>query len=323
MKLITAMFLGLCCTLEVFAQANLVPNPSFEYYEDCPSIGGRIWLASPWVNVRGSCDYFHECGINGFGVPFGAMGGGGARTGQAHIGIGITIVSQFDAGLREFAGVPLSSPLIAGKEYWVGFHVRMADSVWYAGKDLSALVSIGQPPDDFEALTASTPQVNYAGYFLTDKEEWVRIEGVFTAQGGEDFLTIGNFKHSSITETLFVEGGGVPRPLAPGFWKSVYYFIDDVSVIPVDSLVGIEGQLSVGNNRLSINPNPASEYFIIETAQGSGTLVLYDAVGKEVLSMALHSSRQRVNVGGFPAGVYVAVVEREGVVVGRRKVVVE
>ncbi len=307
----------------VTAQPNLVPNPSFENYDDCPFVGGRVWYAPPWVNVRNSCDYFHACGTNGFGVPLNAAGSQQGRTGQAYIGLGTENETSADSLLREFVGVSLITPLMPSTNYRVLFHVSMGDSVWYSGKNIGAYFSVGQPSDDFQTLLTKIPQVSYSGDFLTNKDGWTRIEGTFTAQGGENFLTIGNFDPDSLTETVFVEGGGVPKPWAPDYWKSVYYFIDDVSVIDVDSLVGIEGP-SIGE--MNIYPNPAQEYLIVETEQRhSGTVRLLDMAGRQVAVpiYSQNTEKWHVDIANIPPGIYLLEVHNKDGRKAVQKVVVQ
>jgi hypothetical protein len=70
----TVMVSALVLCLNLQAQ-NLVPNPSFEDHSECPDGPGNIEFAYPWFKTRGSCDYFHECGIDGFGIPVSDGGG--------------------------------------------------------------------------------------------------------------------------------------------------------------------------------------------------------------------------------------------------------
>jgi hypothetical protein len=168
---------------------------------------------------------------------------------------------------------------------------------------------------------ALEPHVKYDSEdFLTNKEGWTRIEGEYLAQGGENFLTIGNFEPDSLSETVFIEGGGVLKPWAPDYWKAVYYFIDDVSVIDVDSLVGVDEMEGLAMN---VYPNPAKNFFTIETGQGNGTLSLYDGAGRQVLSILLQSSKQNITLENVPAGVYVAALERDGAIVERKKLIIQ
>ena len=55
---------------------------------------------------------------------------------------------------------------------------------------------------------------------------WVKISGIYTAHGGEQYITIGNFKLDTQTDTLRVNTLG----------DYTAYYIDDVSVIPLDSI---------------------------------------------------------------------------------------
>ena len=63
---------GILVLLPLFTmgQQNLVPNPSFEEHSECPDEPRKIAFAYPWHNVLGSCNYFHECGTNEYGIPF-------------------------------------------------------------------------------------------------------------------------------------------------------------------------------------------------------------------------------------------------------------
>lgn len=64
---------------------------------------------------------------------------------------------------------------------------------------------------------------------MSDTMGWVKISGIFTAQGGEQYLTLGNFKLASQTQFIQI------APFGTGYNGSGYY-IDDVSVISLDSM---------------------------------------------------------------------------------------
>jgi hypothetical protein len=288
--------------------ANLVPNPSFEEYIDCPDNPGRIWKAEPWVAVKGSVDYFHECGTNNQGVPQNWGGLQEARSGHGYIGIAVcasplAVTNPFMANVREFAGVPLTEPLMVGVEYRVEFFINLSDFTCYAIRNIGAYLSQGQPLDQIDHLLSRQPQLKYnEEAFLDNKTDWVRLSGNFTAQGGENFLTIGNFDDDDNTDTLAI-------PCNNSGQNSAYYFIDDVSVIPVDSLVGIgETQPST----MSIYPNPAPEYFVVETEQGhGGTVQLLDIAGRQVAVTIQPqiAGKWHVDIANIPAGIYLLEVQ--------------
>jgi hypothetical protein len=241
------------------------------------------------------------------------LGGGGyANNGQAYIGLTLVYLSEFFPEFREYAGVSLTSSLISGKKYRIMFYVSFADSSWYASKNIGAHLSTGSLPQDINQILLLEPHVKYSGdEFLTYKEGWTRIEGEYLAQGGENYLTIGNFDSDTESETVYVEGGGVLQD-----WITAYYFIDDVSVIPVDSLVGVEEGEKASFN---IYPNPTQGQFIIAHTQSGETLELYDMTGKRVFSIPLYASKQNITLENTPAGVYVAALEKDGAILERKK----
>ena len=62
--------------------------------------------------------------------------------------------------------------------------------------------------------------VNPANNLLTSTNNWMLVQGIYTATGGENYLTLGNFL--SDADTTGVPAAG-PQPYA-------YYYFDDVSV---------------------------------------------------------------------------------------------
>ncbi len=223
------------------AQTNLVPNPSFEYTIDCLLNGGDIIKAIPWFapNTVSSSDYFNACyyyptppPCGGGGVPNNLFGFQEARTGQAYAGIGLYESGWPHGGYREYIEVKLNDTLEAYKLYCVEFWVSLTrlcnnpepdgidgigayfskDSVRYLNTDTSYVINV-------------SPQVlNPIGNIISDTTNWVKISGVFTAQGGEDYLTIGNFIRDENLHISFPPHGGY-----------AYYYIDDVSVIECDT----------------------------------------------------------------------------------------
>jgi hypothetical protein len=305
----------------VNGQENLVPNPSFEEYSQCPTQNGGYQFVDHWEAVYGGggVNFFHECGNYSYGIPANFVGGGYARTGQAYMGFAAW---GRHSGLHaQFPGVPLKEPLVEGRRYRAVFHVSLNDSFCVAIRNMGAYFSATQPPANIDSLDSYEPQVRWqSDSFLTDKQGWTEVSGIFIAQGGEQFLTIGNFDGHYGTDTLNVGNCGQPKPWNPDYWNSSGYYIDDVSVIDMDSLTGVDEMEGLAMN---VYPNPAKNFFTIETGQGNGTLSLYDGAGRQVLSILLQSSKQNISVVGIPAGVYVAVVEQKGKAAARRKLVIE
>jgi len=71
--------------------------------------------------------------------------------------------------------------------------------------------------------------VNEVDRILNDTKGWTEIQGEFVAEGGERFLTIGNFY--SFNKSNVVSTTNTNTPL-----QGAYYYIDDVEVICLDSI---------------------------------------------------------------------------------------
>ncbi len=205
---------------------NLVPNPGFENHTACPStFNSEIVFAPPWIApTAGSSDYYHTCGTYPVSVPVNRAGNQTPYDGDAYAGLHAhnTDLSPQLTPYREYIETPLSQPLQPGRTYSVSFYVSLSDTATRAVDNLGAHLSVNQVTSGTHGPLLLTPQVrNPAGNFLTDKIGWTLIQGTFTAAGGEQFLTIGNFYSEAQTSTQPVSGG-------TDGWA--YYYIDGVTV---------------------------------------------------------------------------------------------
>jgi|GEM_PF-956415 len=308
------------------AQDNLVPNPSFEEYTECPITGSMIWTAQPWTGVLGSVDYYNECGSDGYGIPESWGGGGYASTGQAYIGL--AAYSELYPNAREYVGVQLTQPLVIGKRYIVEFKLSLIDSTWYGvkKKNMGVYISKGEPIDDIDSLFAAAPYIvrdtnaNEFNYYYV-KDGWDTFTGLYVAKGDETFITIGNFDNDEHTDTMSVSGGGVFRPAQPYYWASAGYFIDDVSVV-LDTTYSVGVEDIEQENKFSVYPNPAKEIITIETGQRNekGILQILDVMGRVVYKCTMSNEQLTIDVTGFAVGVYTVVLSENG---ARRKIVIE
>ncbi len=276
-----------------WAQVNLVPNPSFENYTTCPYNGGQAWSAEPWYNAYGGCDYFNECGTNGYDVPLNKIGWEYARTGRGYSQI--SAWSNLYPNAREFLGVELEDTLVASNNYLVSFFVSMPDSIWYAVKNVGIYLSKEQPVSNADSLLGKAPQIEYQGSnYLDNKVGWIKIEDIYVAEGGEKYLTIGNFDTDEKTDTLFVPDGGVFRPSQPDYWELSGYFIDDVSVV-LDTTTSIKEN---GKLDFSVYPNPVDDELNIHlnTHTFIHKVALYDIQGKLVMEQNNFGSTHDISI---------------------------
>jgi hypothetical protein len=211
----------------LLAQTNLVPNPSFETNSQCPDAQSQIPRATPWAGpVINSTDYFNVCATNtALKVPLASAYFQPARTGDAYIGLYMLEASYMNS--REYAQVQLLSSLQSGKCYYVEFYISLQNVCRYGVNNAAAyLSSSALSTTGTDPLLNVTPQItNYKNPIVTDTLNWVRVSGIYKAQGGENYITIGNFKDDDNTDTLFVN---------QSMFNSAYYYIDDVSVIEIN-----------------------------------------------------------------------------------------
>jgi PKD repeat protein len=210
-----------CCIDSIYCPDNLVPNPSFETFSICPT-GLSDLPILPWTSpTMASPDYYNSCGTtaSGVGVPNNQFGHQMARTGNAYVGFIARPINDY----REYLEVQLKAPLLAGVAYQVSFYVSLADEAQYAIDKLGVYLSVGSvgPNPSSSPLLFQAQVTNPIGNFITDKQNWTHISGLFYANGGEDHIVIGNFNDNSASPTITGLGG-----IYPG----AYYWIEDVSV---------------------------------------------------------------------------------------------
>lgn len=266
--LYTVLFFSAVCG---YAQINLVPNPSFELYNACPdtfitpNTGGNIEASQYWFNAGGfTPDYFNPCDTNitypSYGVPLNQYGFQNARTGSSYAGIILSYLYGSTDSVREYISARMIDSLVQGKSYEVKFFVSLSDSCVYAANDIGAFLSdtiIPMPsypyPLPYLPQIQNNPSINP----LIDMNGWIEVRDTFIANGGEKYITIGNFKGDSQTDTTNLSVGSmVGSPWA-------YYYIDDVSVLCLDCSVGVKE--SFQENKLVVYPNPAQESIKVRT----------------------------------------------------------
>jgi OOP family OmpA-OmpF porin len=191
-KVLIGLFLFL--SLKANAQ-NLVLNPSFEDTIACTgtyAMQCKYWY---WATY-GSPDYFSEqpdfnCAVQ---APQSTVGFQYARTGIAYVGLA-TFASAPFFNYREYVGGILSDTLKQGHQYCVSFYVSLANLSKYAVDGIGLYLSVDSAVDyTIDTNLAFVPQIeNPAGNIIYDTLNWVQISGTYIANGGEKYLTIGNF----------------------------------------------------------------------------------------------------------------------------------
>ncbi len=300
----------LCLISSVKATSqNLVLNPSFEDTITCP-IGTWAMQCRYWYSASGgSPDYFSEQPDIFCGTSYVPQSGGGyqyARTGIAYVGLGVYTkhVSPNHINRREYVGGELSDTLKQGHEYCVSFYVSVAEEFKYVVDGIGLYLSVDSAVDyTINTNLSFMPQIsNPAGNIIYDTLNWVQISGTYIANGGEKYLTIGNFKDDANTAIDSTSASLIES----------YFFIDDVSVI--DCTVGIN---EVNDNLSSgkLYPNPATKVVYFEnnlSEKENGTLQLMDIAGREMASYKLNKGNLLAIPTPYARGVYLVKINITG-----------
>jgi hypothetical protein len=290
------LVIALVLNQQLIAQ-NLVPNNSFEIHSSCPFGQNELYKAVPWFNPSISTpDYYHACSVGGMGVPNGCCGFQYALTGDAYAGF----IAWSKGGLtREYLEVELTDSLISSKEYYISFYVSFAEQLSYAISNIGLYLSNAAIYSSINTNFPFIPQIeNPATNYLADTIVWMKISGTYIANGGEKFITIGNFRDDTHTDTL---------KIYPGFFQYnySYYFIDDVTVIDADSVQGLKEQ---GNICFTISPNPASEVLKITLPLNvsSTAFTIVNTMGTIVKQNESTTPQNEmvINITTLPRGVY-------------------
>ena len=186
---------------------NLIPNGSFENYR---KKSGSIKQAIPWQQIA-TVDFYQEPLSNDTSINK------GARTGNCYAGV------RFQKKYKEFLQVKLAEPLHRGTNYDFEMHVRLGFWSNAVLKSFGALFSkIGYKSKKDAVKAAIIDSVCKKGGF-ENGYQWFKISGKYLADGGEKYVTIGNFspnvKKDMIRINIFKFG-----------FKEAYYFLDDISL---------------------------------------------------------------------------------------------
>lgn len=227
-KRIKGIYIVLILFVSFIAKSqNLVFNPSFEIHSNCPDGPGKLWYASGCSSPpQNSGEYFNSCSlVENYSVPNqGIYNYQQARSGVAYVGC---ILNQ--NFYHEYLQMKLIETLSNDRTYYVEFWINRGSGS-FGGKNAINNISLSFQNSFTDtimgswgsSLLAYTPHImNFTNPIISDTLNWVRINGVYKANGTENFIVIGNFFDIPITEIIDV---------GDGTSEGASYLFDDVSV---------------------------------------------------------------------------------------------
>ncbi len=237
MKQCKILFILSLIFTNLFAQ-NLVPNPSFEELSRCPlsfSIIKADFIVPGWESpTNGTPDHFHGCSLGEADVPFNWAGSSNARSGKGYAGIYVWN-KEPDTNYREYLQCTLAEPLHAGERYLLEVYYKLATNSVYAINRFGMTLTESRINIQDDVLLDVDPILSIENdtAIVTTTGGWERAKLEYVAKGGERFVVIGNFYDNRSTKsTRLPFRYGKSTMLS----NSAYYFVDDVSVKPIDSL---------------------------------------------------------------------------------------
>ena len=252
-------FILFCC--EAKTQTNLVYNGDFELYDTCPtniSTPGDLQIEHclGWTapHKLGTSDYFNVCNNLTFaqqaGVPKNYFGYQMPLNGDGYSGFHSSIVDSIDGKLiiyREYLQTKLVQPLEKNKRYGFSFFVSACgESNTHSLINLGALFS----SSDFFAINYNpifvSPQIKNTNTFLSDTLNWIKIEGTFSANGNEEYLTIGYFENTTL-DTL----NNRYDPFNPYYRIWSYYYVDGVSLLELPCTVNLPNVFTPNGDKIN------------------------------------------------------------------------
>ncbi|MCO5260046.1 MAG: OmpA family protein [Crocinitomicaceae bacterium] len=301
---ITMAILSLSVSI-AFGQTNenLVSNGSFESLAKDPKKLGAIENATGWYSPTGAkADLFLPSKKTpDIGTPENIYGKENPKDGSNYVGF--VAFSHNNKMPRSYVSNKLLNPLKKGEKYCVQFYVAMAEASMYSSNQIGAHFSKKAfGTEAKESIIEKTHVLNENNKIFNAPYGWDQVCGTFIADGGEKFITIGNFTSNENTKTQRNKKDSKSKTaLIP----AAYYYLDNITVYQIDednpcecakadptdgfSLTVYQKALNITDDMsLSQKVSALSVYF------GFGKTDLTDA-GKDALDMIVKLMKENPN----------------------------
>lgn len=267
---------------------NLIPNPGFETVSNPVKsrFAGNIEKAAPWFPAGiGSPDLIKpndningkQTSVEGFNYT------------------GIILYDADNKDFREYLEVKFTSTLETGKEYCLRFKASAADDSWVFTDELGLKLSADSVrSNDWNVINESPTFKTLKYETLSDTSSWMNFEFIFTANGTERFLTIGNFRDDEST---------LIRPARKDVWlRLAYLYLDDfylgkcaepnkiepseeispANPVEFNNPTVTENGRPIIPNLLTPNGDGFNDIFVIGNLKRYCTLIIFNKAGAQV-----------------------------------------
>ena len=215
---------------------NLVPNHDFEINDPVLCGSSISGIGQLWIDTSQVVDWYGTSLKNGSGNGItpdhfnnNCTGNSGMACMQGNASVGVFTSTNAGTGtsnIREYVQCELNAPLVAGSTYYIQMTVSSGSGGSWAHTDgFGAWFRQDTAPIDIgnnggTPWIPATPQFENQTGNIIDNNCQV-ISGYFCADGGENWLMLGNFKED-YQMTVGTSGGGVG--------SSAYVIVDEIFV---------------------------------------------------------------------------------------------
>ncbi len=270
---------------------NLVMNPSFEEYSQCPDFIQQVERAKYVYNPsKGTPDYYNACSSNPIvSTPNAGYGYQVPKSGDAYVGLFHSYQTEY---VKEYIQLSFSEVLKPLKKYHFSIYVNVAgNSGWSADflhfKFVDTLIYY-----NVYLFEIMTPDVTVSNIDLSDPVKWVEVGFDYVAQGGEKYIIFGNFNFNAGTDCFYAfPPEKVEQPFA-------YFYFDDASIIEVEPD-------STSVPTISIIPATCNQ-------QGSASISNYEASNTYIFSPTGPTVNTDGTISGMIPGTSYTVIANDG-----------
>lgn len=300
-----------------FGQANLVPNPSFETYTNCPDFSGQLDYVTDWNNVNlvygnfnyGTPDYYNTCSTNSLAtLPNNSFATLNPFDGDGVVGL---VIYNYDVpDYREYIATQLTQPLNQENSYTIKFRLTGGSIQHYRFNSHNFGIVFSESP-----LTQNTyniinelPQIELDT--LLNSNGWIEYSFTYTPDKAYNYITLGSFKHDA-------DINAVDNAISSNKYSTVF-----IDAIEIKSANGT----SIKNNKIeNINVIYANENILISNPEKEkiNTLIITDVQGREIYTEAINSKENTViNLPqGLNSGVYFATLFSDSGILSKKFIV--
>lgn len=204
-------------------------------------------------------------------------------------------------GGKEYATTQLTDPMAMGGRYQVQLFISNGipnlngDSGTGWGLDGFGIgLSTHEPVQYNYAMVPPTAVTTITIDTVLFKEEWVEYSAIVLADSNYQYLTIGNFKEAENEMVQFYPESSM--------FNTAYYFIDDVSVIRLDTADAVfEWEDGVS----AFSQDDDQVRLVLDGRVRNASVLLYDMAGREVGHTTGNGNALTLSIGLLPKGVYI------------------